>query len=68
VYIKVFKINFYSAALHAPGAKVWPIATDALWSVCVCLFVGQNRDRTKTAEPIEMPFWMWTRVGPRNHV
>jgi len=20
------------------------------------------------AEPIEMPVWMWTRVGPRNHV
>jgi len=23
---------------------------------------------TKTAEPIEMPFWMMTRVGPRYHV
>ena len=23
---------------------------------------------TKTAEPIEMPFGLWTRVGPRNHV
>jgi len=22
----------------------------------------------KTAEPIEMPFELWTRVGPRNHV
>ena len=22
----------------------------------------------KTAEPIEMPFWVWTRVGPVNHV
>ena len=22
----------------------------------------------KTAEPIEMPFGLWTRVGPRNHV
>jgi len=22
----------------------------------------------KTAEPIEMPFEVWTRVGPRNHV
>jgi len=22
----------------------------------------------KTAEPIEMPFGMWTRVGPGNHV
>jgi len=23
---------------------------------------------TKTAEPIEMPFWPWTRMGTRNHV
>jgi len=22
----------------------------------------------KTAKPIKMPFVMWTRVGPRNHV
>jgi len=22
----------------------------------------------KTAEPIEMPFRVWTRVGPRKHV
>jgi len=22
----------------------------------------------KTAEPIEMPFDMWTRVGPRNYI
>jgi len=22
----------------------------------------------KTAEPIDMPFWVWTRVGPGNHV
>jgi len=22
----------------------------------------------KTAEPIEMPFGIWTRVGPRKHV
>jgi len=22
----------------------------------------------KMAEPIEMPFGLWTRVGPRNHV
>jgi len=22
----------------------------------------------KTAELIEMPFWKWTRVGPRNYV
>jgi len=22
----------------------------------------------KTAEPMEMPYWMWTLVGPRNHL
>ena len=22
----------------------------------------------KTAEPIEMPLWLWARMGPRNHV
>jgi len=22
----------------------------------------------KTAEPIEMPFGLWARMGPRNHV
>jgi len=22
----------------------------------------------RTAEPIEMPFWMWTRVSPENNV
>jgi len=22
----------------------------------------------ETAEPIDMPFGLWTRVGPRNHV
>jgi len=22
----------------------------------------------KMAEPIEMPFWIWAQVGPRNHV
>jgi len=24
--------------------------------------------RAKTAEPIAMPFWPWTRVGPTKHV
>jgi len=22
----------------------------------------------QTAEPIEMPFWLWAQMGPRNHV
>ena len=38
-------------------------------SVCVsvCLLV-MTVSPTKTAEPIEMPCGLWTRVGPRNHV
>jgi len=40
-----------------------PTATDGVgWSV------GHDRASCKTAEPIEMPFRMWTRVGWRNLV
>jgi len=41
---------------------VWPIVTDRIaWSVTVM-------SPAKTAELIEMPFGLWTRVGPRKHV
>ena len=37
--------------------------------VCVCLSVYVTEmSPTKTAEAIEMPFGMWARVGPHNHV
>ena len=40
--------------------------------VCrVCVSVGLSVtivSPAKTAEPIEMPFGLWTRIGPRNHV
>jgi len=51
-----------------------PIVTDEVaWSVCLSLGWSVGRSVTilspaKTAEPIEMPFAVWTRVGPRNHV
>jgi len=42
------------------------IVTDGVsvaWSVC------QDREHScKMAEPIEMPFGLWSRVVPRNHV
>jgi len=48
-----------------------PIAADVAWSVCLrvcyvddvsgCLFVA-TVSPTKTAEPIEVPFWLWTVV------
>ena len=44
-----------------PGLE--PRSVAASWSVC-CLY----SQPAKTAEPIEMPFGLWTRVGPRNHV
>ena len=45
-----------------------PIVTDA---VVVGLSVGLSVtivSPAKTAEPINMPFGSWTRVGPTNHV
>ena len=49
--------------------KMQPIATDVAWSVCVCLLVI-TISCAKVIEPIEMPmpFALWTRVEPRNHV
>ena len=49
---------------------MWPIVTD---DVCVvCLSVGRLLCHTlspgKTAEAIEMPFGVWSWVGPRNYV
>jgi len=48
---------------------------EVAWSVCrsVCLsvYLSVGHDRASPAkmdEPIEMPFWVWTRVGPRNHI
>jgi len=44
--------------------------THVAWSVC--LPVEHNRKPHKTDKPIEVPFGIWTRVGPwtwtRNHV
>jgi len=44
-----------------------PIATDVAWvdvSVCVCVcLLDATVSVTKTAEPIEMPFELWTRTG-----
>jgi len=36
--------------------------------VCRSVSLYLCHDRKKTAEPIEMPFGLWTRVGPRKHV
>jgi len=46
------------------------IATDGV-ALSVGLSIGQCVtivSHVKTAEPIKMPFGMWTRVDPRNYV
>jgi len=49
--------------------EMWATASDIVWSVCVCVcLLDTTESLTKTAEPIEMPFGLWTRVDPRNHV
>jgi len=49
-----------------------PSVTDRVpWSLSVSLSVGQSVTvvrPAKMAEVIEMPFWLRTLVGPRNHV
>jgi len=43
-----------------------PVATDGeAWSLCLSVTIVSP---AKTAEPIEMLFGMWTRLGQRNHV
>jgi len=45
-----------------------PAATDgAAWSESVCLSVT-TLSIAKTDAAIEMPFGLWTRIGPRNYV
>jgi len=42
-----------------------PIAAEYRRSGVVCV---SSREPCKTAEQIELPFGMWTRGSPRNHV
>ena len=47
---------------------MWPFVTDrVVWSVSlsVCVTIMSP---AKTAEPIDMPFGLWTQLGARNHV
>jgi len=41
------------------------LAVNVAWSLCL---LDTTVSHAKTAEPIEMPFWSWSRVGPRNLV
>jgi len=36
--------------------------------VLICLSVSHDHKPCKTAEPVEMPFGLWTYMGPKNRV
>jgi len=63
--IAVLRIGYVNAAYcYKPSSVV-------CLSVCLsdCLSVTVvTREPYKTVEPIEMPFWLWTPVGKRNHI
>jgi len=45
---------------------MWPIVADRVaWPVGLSVAIVCP---AKTAEPITMLFWLWTRLGPGNHV
>jgi len=46
-----------------------PIVTDRVaWSVCLSVSLSAMVvNRAKTAEPIQMPFGLYTQVGPNKH-
>ena len=50
------------AVLHT---YMQPIVTGIAWSVCQSVIVISPAE---TAEPIKMPFGLWTRVNSKNHV
>jgi len=52
----------------AQSAKMWSLATDVAWPVCLNACLLHTTFSHKTAEPIAVPFCMRIRVGPRNYV
>jgi len=48
---------------------MWPVVVDGVaWSVCRSVCLWRSWTQQKWAEPVEMPFGLWTWLGPRNHV
>jgi len=54
-------ITLYIHAAYYAIVKEWH-------GLSVCLTVCHTSEPCKTAEAIELPFGLRTRVGPRNHV
>ena len=62
-------INIIMALLGCTAVlcmQMWHIVIDGV-ARFVCLLV-MIVSLAKTAKPIEMPFGLWTWVGPKNHV
>jgi len=58
------KIIIRPHRMHRVQRCVLLIYADVARSVCLCL-LNTTVSPTKTEEPIEMSFGLWTRVGPR---
>ena len=66
-------INVIIGLHHLQGIRKRPIVKDLSRSVCLSIWlsaclsvhvsVGHNREPYRNAEPIEVPFEVWTRVG-----
>ena len=51
---------------HCSNIQMWPDATDRVaWSICLSV---STVSPAKTAEPVEMPFGLLTRVVSKNRV
>jgi len=63
--------HFLLSLGHIAVLRTYAALLQTYYSV-VCLSVGLSvtivSPAAKTAEPIEMPFGKWTRVGPRKHI
>jgi len=69
-----FNVYFWMVAVAIIGCSACTECKDAAccyWCSVVCVHVcllDITMICAETAEAIEMPFWLWTQVGPRNHV
>ena len=54
-------IKLHCSTTYIDAAYCYRPSSVDCWSVTAV-------SHAKTAEPTEMPFAMWTRVGPRKHV
>ena len=67
--IKEMFLLLLFAASRTWSAKMWIVTTDAAWSdLCLVCRLGTTMSCVKMVETVQMPFGVWTRVGPTNHV